>query len=216
MPDPAIPMNGSAASGPSALSGTAERGYRFQAQNTQIADKLYQAADILSAQGADPFRIAAYRRAADSVCACDDDLGTIAARGGRQALEAIPGVGAAIAGAIAEMLATGRWAFLDRLKGTAEPEMLFLSVPGSDRHSPGLFAKRCRSTPSKGWKPPRMMDDWSRLPVLVIVAPRWSGPPWGACWPGSDALRPSCRKNPRWVCCWRSTASTAIGRRPAN
>jgi DNA polymerase/3'-5' exonuclease PolX len=33
----------------------------------QIADKLGQAADILAAQGADPFRIAAYRRAADSI-----------------------------------------------------------------------------------------------------------------------------------------------------
>lgn len=55
---------------------------------------------------------------------------TIAERGGRKALEAIPGVGVSIAGAIAEMLTTGRWTFLDHLKGTVSPESLFRSVPG--------------------------------------------------------------------------------------
>jgi putative hydrolase len=76
------------------------------------------------------------------VNACDDDLETIAARGGREALEAIPGVGAAIAGAIAEMLATGRWAFLDYLKGAAEPEMLFLAIPGV---GPALARRLCKA-----------------------------------------------------------------------
>ena len=49
--------------------------------------------------------------------------------GGRDALEAVPGIGPAIAGAVAEMLATGRWAFLDHLKGAADPETLFQAVP---------------------------------------------------------------------------------------
>src|SRR6266567_6310599 len=84
--------------------------------NTQIADRLRQAADILTAQAADPFRIAAYRKAAESVLASTVDLGTIAERGGRRALEAIPGVGVSIAGAIAEMLTTGHWSFLEHLK----------------------------------------------------------------------------------------------------
>jgi len=99
-------------------------------RNALIADKLRQAADILTAQGADPFRITAYRRAAAAVGVLADDLGTVAERGGRKALEAVPGIGVAIAGAIAEMLATGRWAFLEHLKGTADPESLFRSVPG--------------------------------------------------------------------------------------
>src|SRR6266568_1235710 len=71
--------------------------------NTQIADRLRQAAAILAAQAADPFRIAAYRKAAESVLASTVDLGTIAERGGRRALAVIPGVGVAIGGAIAEM-----------------------------------------------------------------------------------------------------------------
>jgi len=102
----------------------------FGWRNAQIADKLRQTADILAAQGADPFRIAAYRRAADSVCTLNDDIGAITERGGREALEAVPGVGASIARAIAEMLTTGRWGFLEHLKGEASPETLFQAVPG--------------------------------------------------------------------------------------
>ena len=118
---------GSAALEPRPLAVSAKRGHE---PNVQIADKLYQAADILAAQGAVPFRIAAYRRAADTVCALDANLAAIAAKGGRAALEAVPGIGPAIAGAVAEMLATGRWAFLDHLKGAADPETLFQAVPG--------------------------------------------------------------------------------------
>jgi putative hydrolase len=35
-----------------------------------------------------------------------------------------------LAAAIAEMVRTGRWAQLERLRGTAEPEKLFCSIPG--------------------------------------------------------------------------------------
>jgi len=129
-PDQAAPDSKSSALAPQTRSITAGRALDFAGPNAQIADKLRQVADILATQGADSFRIAAYRKAAESVFALDTDLGAIAERGGRKALEAIPGVGISIAGAIAEMLATGRWAFLDHLKGTASPESLFQSVPG--------------------------------------------------------------------------------------
>ena len=98
--------------------------------NAQVADKLRQAADILAAQGADPFRVAAYRKAADSILALTGDLGAVLERGGRKALEAIPGIGVAIGSAVAEMLTTGRWNFLEHLKGSADPEKLFCSIPG--------------------------------------------------------------------------------------
>ena len=100
-----------------------------QHTNAPIAGKLRQAGDLLAVQKADPFRVAAYRRAADLLLACTDDLAAIFARGGRKALEAIPGVGVSIAGAIAEMLTSGRWGFLEHLKGAAEPEKLFCAVP---------------------------------------------------------------------------------------
>ena len=101
-----------------------------QRTNAAIAGKLRQAADILAAQAADPFRIAAYRRAADAVLALTEDAAGLFERSGRPALEAIPGIGASISAAIAEMLTTGRWRFLEHLKGSAGPEQLFLSVPG--------------------------------------------------------------------------------------
>jgi ribosomal protein S13 len=110
--------------------------------NAQIAYKLRQAADILAAQGADPFRVAAYRKAADSVLALTGDLRAIVERGGRKALEAIPGIGVSIASAIAEMLATGRWSFLEHLKGSAEPEKLFCSIPGI---GPALARRVCET-----------------------------------------------------------------------
>ena len=119
-----------------------EHGTAPEATNAQIADKLRQAADILAAQGADPFRVAAYRRAADSVLALTRDLGILVARGGRKALEAIPGVGVSIASAVAEMLTTGRWSFLEHLKGSAEPEKLFCSIPGI---GPALARRVCET-----------------------------------------------------------------------
>ena len=108
--------------------------------NALIAAKLRQAADILAAQVADPFRVRAYRNAAQSVLALTEDLDAVAQRGGRKAIEAIPGIGTSIAGAIAEMLATGRWRFLEHLKGAAEPEKLFQAVPGL---GPALSHRLC-------------------------------------------------------------------------
>jgi len=98
--------------------------------NVWIAERLRQAAGLLAAQEASPFRINAYRRAADAVEQLRQDLRGYAGSGGRDALDAIPNVGPSIAGAIGEMLSTGRWGFLERLKGEADPEALFCSIPG--------------------------------------------------------------------------------------
>jgi len=98
--------------------------------NDWVAEHLVQAADLLAAQGAGPFRAGAYRRAADTIVHLDHDVRAIAETGGQPALEALPAIGPSIAAAIMEMLSSGRWTYLERLKGTAEPEALFRSVPG--------------------------------------------------------------------------------------
>jgi hypothetical protein len=98
--------------------------------NGQIAARLREAADILALQQADGFRVAAYRRAADAILALTEDLGMLVRTGGRKALETIPGIGVSIAAAIAEMLTTGRWSFLEHLKGAADPTALFRLIPG--------------------------------------------------------------------------------------
>jgi len=98
--------------------------------NLRVAAWLRQAAELLQAQGANAFRVGAYRRAADSVERHPRSVGEIFRDEGRVGLDALPGVGASIAGAIAEMLSTGRWAQLERLKGEVDPARLFRTLPG--------------------------------------------------------------------------------------
>ncbi len=98
--------------------------------NQQIADRLREAADLLAAQQANPFRVAAYRRAADTAGGLGEDLGALLERAGIEGIDALPGIGPALAAAIVEMLRTGRWAQLERLRGAVAPEALFQAVPG--------------------------------------------------------------------------------------
>lgn len=98
--------------------------------NEQVAAWLRQAAELLHAQHANPFRVGAYRKAADSVQQCARSLRELFAAEGLAGLDALPGVGPGIAAAIAEMLHTGRWAQLERLRGDVDPTLLFRTVPG--------------------------------------------------------------------------------------
>ncbi len=98
--------------------------------NATIAARLREAADLLEWQGANPFRVGAYRRAAVTVEALREDLRSLAERDGQRSLEALPGIGRGIALAIREMLASGRWSQLERLRGSVDPVMLFTIVPG--------------------------------------------------------------------------------------
>jgi DNA polymerase (family X) len=98
--------------------------------NRDLARRLDEAATLLEQQGADEFRARAYRRAAASIAAYPQDLRELAGREGADALLGIPGVGKGIAAALRELLLTGRWSQLERLRGTLDPEALFATVPG--------------------------------------------------------------------------------------
>ena len=100
------------------------------AANRQVADKLRQAADLLGQQGANPFRVGAYRRAADAIAHLGRDVREIVDQEGSDGLVALPHVGQGIAAAILEMLRTGRWSQLERLRGTLDPVRIFRTVPG--------------------------------------------------------------------------------------
>lgn len=99
-------------------------------ENAQIAAQLREAAALVDAQGGNPFRVSAYRKAADGVARAVRPVRELFDQKGRAGLESLPGVGPGIASAIAEMLVTGRWAQLARLRGDADPESLFRIVPG--------------------------------------------------------------------------------------
>ncbi len=98
--------------------------------NHVIASQLREAARLLSLQGANPFRVDAYRRAAETLEGLGTSVSALFDAGGTDALVELSGVGTGIAGAIREMLATGRWSMLERLRGAADPEQAFRLVPG--------------------------------------------------------------------------------------
>lgn len=98
--------------------------------NQRIAAMLREAADLLERQKANPFRVQAYRRAAETVVQLEEDVLSLLARGGLEALDALPGIGPTLAGAIAQMARTGRWAQLERLRRAVSPGRLFETIPG--------------------------------------------------------------------------------------
>jgi putative hydrolase len=98
--------------------------------NAQVADLLRQMADLLVKQDDNPFRIGAYRRAAETVLSLDRDLRDILAREGIEGLDALPFIGKGIASSIQEIAQTGRLSRLERLRGELAPEQLFQSLPG--------------------------------------------------------------------------------------
>lgn len=107
-------------------------------ENQYIADRLREAAHLLETQGASSYRALAYRSAGDSIAAQGRGVREIFETEGVRGLDAIPRVGLGIAAAIAEMLTTGRWSQLERLRGTTEPAALFRTVPGM---GPALAAR---------------------------------------------------------------------------
>jgi hypothetical protein len=97
--------------------------------NLHIAELLRLMAGILEQQDANPFRINAYHHGADTIANLDEPVDAILKRGGVDALIALPTIGKGIALAINEIINTGRWSQLDRLRGEIEPEKLFQTVP---------------------------------------------------------------------------------------
>jgi DNA polymerase/3'-5' exonuclease PolX len=98
--------------------------------NQRIADKLRETADLLEQQAANPFRVSAYRRAAITVVGLQRDLRQLIQAEGLKGLTALPTIGHGIAAAIHELVTTGKWSQLERLRGTLDPVHLFQTIPG--------------------------------------------------------------------------------------
>jgi putative hydrolase len=97
--------------------------------NAVVAEALREAATLLAQQKADQFRVSAYRNAAKTIEELPEDIAKVASRGA-EALDALPHIGKSVASAILELTTTGRWAQLERMRGTTEPELLFQNIPG--------------------------------------------------------------------------------------
>ncbi len=102
-------------------------------ENTVLAANLREYADLLAQQDADGFRVSAYRRTADVVSGLVQPVSEILRTSGREGLVALPAIGRGIASALAEMVTTGHWSQLERVRGAFEPEKLFQIIPGVGR-----------------------------------------------------------------------------------
>jgi putative hydrolase len=98
--------------------------------NQEIADKLREIAALLEEQGAGPFRVRAYQRAASTVENLDEPVTGIAEHNGLPGLTALPGIGEGIARSIYEYVAMGRMSRLESLRGGRDPVALFEQIPG--------------------------------------------------------------------------------------
>jgi len=92
--------------------------------NHTVAGKLREIADLLEQQGANRFRVQAYRRAAGTVDALDEDVQALFDREGVDGLERLPGIGRGIARSVYEMLALGRSIRLENLRGELDKASL--------------------------------------------------------------------------------------------
>jgi DNA polymerase (family X) len=96
--------------------------------NQQLATIFRSMADLLSAQRANPYRVRAYRRAADALLAIDEDVTALVER---QGLEEIDGIGADLAKKIEEFLETGTIRAYEELKTPLPAEVKsWASLPG--------------------------------------------------------------------------------------
>ena len=98
--------------------------------NRSIASRLDEVARLLEEQGANAFRVAAYRNGADTLRRLDRPIGEIFAAAGLEGLEALPSIGPRLARAIRDLLLTGRLPMLERLRGESDPVALLGTVPG--------------------------------------------------------------------------------------
>lgn len=98
--------------------------------NAQIAAALDEIADLLEFQGANPFRVRAYRNAARTIGDLTESLATIAADKNR-ALTDIEGIGDDLASKIVHLLDRGNLPMLEELRAAVPPSVLaLLRVPG--------------------------------------------------------------------------------------
>jgi len=99
--------------------------------NEAIARRFYRLAALMDIRGDDPFRLRSYRNAAEAIETWPIPLEKIAAAEGISGLQAIPGVGKAIAGKIIELFDRGTFDAWERIIAeTPETVLDLLDIPG--------------------------------------------------------------------------------------
>lgn len=103
---------------------------RTSPENREIADILEQIATLLDTQGANPFRIQAYRDGAETVRTAEESIAKLSREEGEEGLQGLPDIGEAIARVIHSFIDTGRSDFLEQLQSEVTPDKVLQQVPG--------------------------------------------------------------------------------------
>ena len=97
--------------------------------NADIAETFRKVADLLEIEGANEFRVRAYRNAAGTLAGLPQDVSTLIADG--QDLSELPAIGDDLAGKIAELVDTGALQALDEIETRVPPGLSeMIRLPG--------------------------------------------------------------------------------------
>ncbi len=99
-------------------------------ENDAIAGRLDEIAAVLAAQSANPFRVRAYRRAAETLRSLAVPVSQILGTHGVDGLDRLHGIGPSLARTIRDIVVHGYSPVLQRLRGESDPVRLFASLPG--------------------------------------------------------------------------------------
>lgn len=106
------------------------RSLPFPLDNDEIADRLIEVSELLEAKEANPYRVRAYRNAANTVRSYEGSLADLVRSGGAESLTELPGVGDSIAGLIEQLCLSGETSLLKRLQGRLGNETVLTTVAG--------------------------------------------------------------------------------------
>jgi len=98
--------------------------------NAQVASRLDELASVLTSQRANPFRVRAYRQAAERLRNLDRPVSEILSAEGVEGLERLPDIGERLARAIRDIVRLGYFPMLERVRGDVDPVKRLMTVPG--------------------------------------------------------------------------------------
>jgi DNA polymerase (family X) len=98
--------------------------------NATIAARFDEVALLLEQQGANPYRVAAYRNAADTLRRLPRSVADILEEEGLAGLQKLPGIGESLSRSIRTLTQTGSLPLLDRLRGRSGSQAVLMTVPG--------------------------------------------------------------------------------------
>ena len=102
--------------------------------NATIADLLARTAEMLDLKQENRYRVRSYADAARVVRQAEQSVAALVRAQGVGGARALPGIGEKLAGAIREIVETGRLRSLERLEAEVSPELPFTRVPGIGHH----------------------------------------------------------------------------------